>query len=113
MSTPLYCDAEKRHDFAYLFDVTDGNPNGDPDNGNLPRADPETMRGLVSDVSVKRKVRDWVDVTYGEEERYRIYVQNKGIALNDLLREAHEAVDVEQGEKQSGKQEKADGSQKR
>ncbi len=113
MNTPIYCDAQKRHDFAYLFEVTNGNPNGDPDNGNMPRVDPETMRGLVTDVSIKRKVRDWVDLTHGNEERYRIYIQNKGIALNDLLREAHETLAEAQGWKQPGKQEKSDGAQKR
>ncbi|HLW00256.1 MAG TPA: type I-C CRISPR-associated protein Cas7/Csd2 [Ktedonobacterales bacterium] len=113
MSTLIYCNAEKRHDFVYLFDVTDGNPNGDPDNGNLPRVDPETMRGMVSDVSIKRKVRDWVDATHGEKEHYRIYVQNKGIALNDLHKEADEEVQKEAREKQQEKQEKADGNQKR
>jgi CRISPR-associated protein Csd2 len=91
MSTRPYCDPTKRHDFVYLFDVTDGNPNGDPDAGNLPRVDPETMHGLVTDVSIKRKVRDWVDVTRGSEPRYQIYVQNKGIALNDQHKRAYEA----------------------
>src|SRR5207302_7275123 len=66
-------------------------PNGDPDAGNLPRMDPETMQGLVTDVCVKRKVRDWVDLTRGTQERYKIYVQNKGIALNDLHARAYTA----------------------
>lgn len=65
-----------RHDFVLLFDVADGNPNGDPDAGNLPRVDPETMQGLVTDVSIKRKVRDYVDVARGTEPRYKIYVQH-------------------------------------
>jgi CRISPR-associated protein Csd2 len=60
-----------------LFDVTDGNPNGDPDAGNLPRVDPETMQGLVTDVSLKRKVRDWVDAARGQEARFKIYVQRE------------------------------------
>jgi len=92
MTTPIFCDPTKRHDFAFLFDVTNGNPNGDPDAGNLPRIDPETMRGLVTDVCIKRKIRDWVDITHGTEERFEIYVQNKGIALNDLHQRAHQAV---------------------
>ena len=75
----IYTDATRRHDFAYLFDVTDGNPNGDPDAGNLPRMDPETMQGLVTDVCIKRKVRDWVDLTRGTKEYYKIYVQTKGL----------------------------------
>src|SRR3989440_3769517 len=90
--SPIYCDPTKRHDFAFLFDVTNGNPNGDPDAGNLPRIDPETMRGLVTDVCIKRKIRDWVDMTHGNLERFEIYVQNKGIALNDFNRRAHQAV---------------------
>jgi CRISPR-associated protein Csd2 len=92
MTTPIFCDPTKRHDFAFLFDVTNGNPNGDPDAGNLPRIDPETMRGLVTDVCIKRKIRDWVDMTRGNQERFEIYVQNKGIALNDTNRRAHQAV---------------------
>jgi CRISPR-associated protein Csd2 len=73
-----------------LFDVTDGNPNGDPDAGNLPRVDPETMRGLVSDVAIKRKIRDWVDATRGEQERFKIYVQ-QGVFLADQQKRAYTA----------------------
>ena len=57
-TTDVVTDVNVRHDFVLLFDVTDGNPNGDPDAGNLPRVDPETMQGLVTDVCLKRKVRD-------------------------------------------------------
>ena len=57
MESPSYQDPTRRHDFVLIFEVTDGNPNGDPDAGNLPRVDPETMQGLVTDVSIKRKVR--------------------------------------------------------
>lgn len=92
MTTPIFCDPTKRHDFAFLFDVTNGNPNGDPDAGNLPRIDPETMHGLVTDVCIKRKIRDWVDMTHEMEEHFEIYVQNKGIALNALHQRAHQAV---------------------
>lgn len=94
MDTNLYLDPTKRHDFVLLFDVTDGNPNGDPDAGNLPRVDPETMQGLVTDVSIKRKVRDWVDMTRGEEARYKIYVQSKGIALNTQHKRAYDALGI-------------------
>ena len=62
MSTPV----QNRYDFVYLFDVTDGNPNGDPDAGNLPRIDPETNQGLVTDVCLKRKIRNFVAATHGE-----------------------------------------------
>jgi len=92
VTTPLYCDTTKRHDFAFLFDVTNGNPNGDPDAGNAPRVDPETMRGIVTDVCLKRKVRDWVDMSYSDQERFEIYVQNRGIALNEFNKRAHQAV---------------------
>ncbi len=91
-ATSIFCDPSKRHDFAFLFDVTNGNPNGDPDAGNLPRIDPETMHGLVTDVCIKRKIRDWVDMTHNNQERFEIYVQNKGIALNDFNKRAHQAV---------------------
>jgi CRISPR-associated protein Csd2 len=75
--TNIYTDSNRRHDFVLIFDVTDGNPNGDPDAGNLPRTDPETMQGLVTDVALKRKVRDWVDMARGTEARYKIYVQRE------------------------------------
>lgn len=77
MATAVHSEVGRRHDFLMLFDVSDGNPNGDPDAGNLPRADPETMQGLVTDVALKRKVRDWVDITRGYEGRFKIYVQRE------------------------------------
>ncbi len=89
--TSIVANAARRHDFVLLFDVQDGNPNGDPDAGNLPRVDPETMQGIVTDVSLKRKVRDWVDAARGSESGHGIYVQNKGVALNDLHQRAYAA----------------------
>ena len=80
-TTTNHLDPARRHDFVLLFDVTDGNPNGDPDAGNLPRVDPETMQGLVTDVALKRKVRDWVDAVRGGADHFKIYVQS-GEALN-------------------------------
>ena len=77
MNAQPHCDVNRRHDFIILFDVQDGNPNGDPDAGNQPRMDPETMQGIVTDVSLKRKVRDYVDVAHGDESRYKIYVQRE------------------------------------
>lgn len=68
-----------RYDFVYLFDVANGNPNGDPDAGNLPRLDPETNQGLVSDVCLKRKVRNFVALTQGEARGYEIYVTERAI----------------------------------
>jgi len=90
-ATSVVNDASKRHDAVFYFDVTDGNPNGDPDAGNLPRVDPETMHGLVTDVAIKRKVRNFVDDLHGTEERFKIYVQDKGIALNELHQRAYAA----------------------
>jgi len=77
MSTSITTDIVRRHDFVLLFDVRDGNPNGDPDAGNLPRVDPETMQGMVTDVAIKRKVRDYVDMAHGTEQRFKIYVQHE------------------------------------
>jgi CRISPR-associated protein Csd2 len=77
MTSPIINDTARRHDFVMLFEVTDGNPNGDPDAGNLPRVDPETMQGLVTDVALKRKVRDYVDMARGSEQPYKIYVQHE------------------------------------
>src|SRR5437660_6205932 len=79
-----------RYDFVLLFDVKDGNPNGDPDAGNLPRVDPETMQGLVTDVALKRKVRDYVDLARGTEEHFKIYVQAHGDALNTKHQRAYD-----------------------
>ncbi len=80
-----------RYDIVFLFDVTNGNPNGDPDAGNMPRMDPETNKGLVSDVSLKRKIRNYIELTRGDQPGYRIYVQ-EGSILNDRHREAYKAV---------------------
>lgn len=91
MTSTIITDPTKRHDFVLLFDVTDGNPNGDPDAGNLPRVDPETMQGLVTDVALKRKVRDYVDATHGAEATQKIYVQS-GTALNDQHQRAYTAL---------------------
>jgi CRISPR-associated protein Csd2 len=90
----LITDVTRRHDFVLLFDVSDGNPNGDPDAGNLPRVDPETMQGLVTDVALKRKVRDFVDVARGDTDRFKIYVQSGGEALNAIHRRAYDALEM-------------------
>jgi len=99
-ATKLHCDPAKRHDFVLVFDVTDGNPNGDPDAGNLPRTDPETLQGLVTDVSLKRKVRNFVDLV-GEDQpdpaRLKIFVEHHGV-LNDQIRRAY----VEHDELEAG-----------
>lgn len=80
-----------RYDFVLLFDVTNGNPNGDPDAGNLPRLDPESGCGLVTDVSLKRKVRNYVELARPDAPGYAIYVRN-GALLNEQHRKAYRAV---------------------
>lgn len=80
-----------RYDFVLLFDVKDGNPNGDPDAGNLPRVDAETGRGLVTDVSLKRKVRNYIGLVKGEQPPFEIYVKEKAI-LNRQHERAYEAI---------------------
>lgn len=81
----------QRHDFVLIFDVTNGNPNGDPDSGNMPRMDPETGHGLVSDVSLKRKIRNYVELARTGVEGHHIYVQ-EGAILNDKHRQAYRAL---------------------
>ncbi|WP_018664637.1 type I-C CRISPR-associated protein Cas7/Csd2 [Heyndrickxia acidiproducens] len=76
-------DPNKRYDFILAFDVMDGNPNGDPDAGNLPRIDPETMQGIVTDVAIKRKIRDYIYLTRGHLEGFDIYVKHRGILTNE------------------------------
>lgn len=78
-----------RYEFLFLFDCKDGNPNGDPDSGNAPRVDPEDMRGLVSDVAIKRRVRNYVQLAKGNEAPYAIFVEH-GTNLNTKIALAHE-----------------------
>ncbi len=87
MSDPI----QNRYEFVFLFDVRNGNPNGDPDAGNLPRIDPETAKGIVTDVCLKRKVRNYVQLTRGNEAPYEIYVKEKAI-LNQQHQRAHDAL---------------------
>lgn len=75
---------EKRYDFVLYFDVKDGNPNGDPDAGNLPRIDAETGNGIVTDVCLKRKVRNYVQMTKGSEDGYDIFVKEKAVLNNEI-----------------------------
>ena len=82
---------QNRYDFVLLFDVKDGNPNGDPDAGNLPRVDAETGQGLVTDVSLKRKVRNFVGILHDEQPPYEIYVKEKAI-LNKQHERAYQAI---------------------
>jgi len=91
MSTPI----KNRYDFVFIFDVKDGNPNGDPDAGNLPRVDAETGCGLVTDVCLKRKVRDYVLLSKKNEARYDVWVKAKSLTLNEQTERAYdESEDV-------------------
>lgn len=89
MTTPI----TKRYDFVYLFDVQDGNPNGDPDAGNLPRIDAETGFGLITDVCLKRKVRNYVQITKDYQKPYDIFVKEKAI-LNLKIDEAYKDLGI-------------------
>jgi len=89
-----------RYEFVLLYDVENGNPNGDPDAGNMPRIDPETGYGIVTDVCLKRKVRNYVEMVKGDAAGYRIYVK-EGIPLNANHKEAYLAVGLEPGKKAS------------
>jgi len=82
---------QNRYDFVLLFDVKDGNPNGDPDAGNLPRVDAETGMGLVTDVCLKRKVRNYVGLAKGEQPPFEIYVKEKAV-LNNQHKRAYEGI---------------------
>ncbi len=97
---------KNRYEFVLLFDVKDGNPNGDPDAGNLPRIDPETGNGLVTDVCLKRKVRNFVQLTQGDKPEMKIFIKEKGI-LNTMIDAAHEDQFVKDEEKAGDKTEAA------
>ena len=84
---------KNRIDFVYIFDVQDGNPNGDPDAGNLPRVDSETGMGLVTDVCLKRKVRNYVQIAKGQVDGYDIFIKEKAV-LNTLIDKAHDDTEV-------------------
>jgi CRISPR-associated protein Csd2 len=93
---------KNRYDFVLLFDVTDGNPNGDPDAGNLPRVDAETGMGLVTDVCLKRKVRNYVQIVKKAEKPFDIFIKEKAV-LNKLIDESHEQNEVKSKEKAGDK----------
>lgn len=87
MSEPI----QNRYEFVLLFDVENGNPNGDPDMGNMPRVDPQTGYGIVTDVCLKRKIRDYIDLVKGGSEGYDIYVK-EGVVLNEQHTKAFAAL---------------------
>lgn len=85
---------QKRYDFVVFFDVKDGNPNGDPDAGNLPRVDAETGHGLVTDVCLKRKIRNYVGLKKEEQPPYGIFVKEKAI-LNNTIEQAFISLNID------------------
>ncbi|MFR9727837.1 type I-C CRISPR-associated protein Cas7/Csd2 [Saccharopolyspora sp. MS10] len=93
MSIDSHLDPAVRHDMVFLFEVTDGNPNGDPDFSNRPRMDEETGHGLVTDVAIKRKIRNTLPLAADGDSRYGIFVE-AGHALNTRLRESLTANDI-------------------
>lgn len=99
MSTPI----SNRYEFVLLYDIENGNPNGDPDAGNMPRIDPETGYGIVTDVCLKRKIRNYAELIKGDAKGYRIYVK-EGIPLNQNHVEAYEAIGLKTKDKASAEQ---------
>ncbi len=95
-------DIQNRIDFVYIFDVQDGNPNGDPDAGNLPRVDAETGMGLVTDVCLKRKVRNYVQVAKNCENGYDIFIKEKAV-LDNLVEKAYDFSEVTSAAKEEKK----------
>jgi len=85
---------KNRYEFVYFFDVENGNPNGDPDSGNMPRIDPETNHGMVTDVCLKRKVRNYIEITKNGEPEFNIYIREKGV-LNNEHKKAYENLKIE------------------
>lgn len=95
---------QNRYEFIYLFDVENGNPNGDPDAGNMPRIDAETSHGLVTDVCLKRKIRNYVEVSKNESPGYHIYVKEKAV-LNRQHELAYKALNLKPESKKLPKDE--------
>lgn len=95
---------KNRYEFVYLFDVANGNPNGDPDAGNMPRLDPETNKGLVTDVSLKRKIRNYVALEKESEPGHAIYMQEKSV-LNNQHKKAYDALSLKPEVKKLPKEE--------
>ena len=88
---------KNRYEFVVLFDVENGNPNGDPDAGNMPRIDPESGLGLVTDVCLKRKIRNYVETVKEDEQGYKIYIK-EDVPLNRSDRTACESVGIKETE---------------
>ena len=91
MSEPI----KNRYEFVFLFDVENGNPNGDPDAGNMPRTDPETGYGIVTDVCLKRKIRNYVETVKEDEPGFGIYIK-ENVPLNSSDKKAFEYLGVDE-----------------
>lgn len=96
---------KNRYEFVILFEVENGNPNGDPDAGNMPRIDAETGYGIVTDVCLKRKIRNYVETVKGDSEGYKIYIKD-GVPLNTSDRSAYKALGINEEDAQKSKGEK-------
>lgn len=94
---------QNRYDFVFLFDIKNGNPNGDPDNGNMPRIDNDTQKGLVTDVALKRKIRNYVDLKHGGQPPHGIYMREKAV-LNTTHAEAYTALGIKSDAKKLPKE---------
>jgi len=98
---------KNRYDFVILFDVENGNPNGDPDAGNMPRMDQETGYGLVTDVCMKRKIRNYVEAVYDDDPGYRIYVK-QNVPLERMNQEALDYIGIKETDFKKLKKDKAE-----
>lgn len=98
---------QNKYDFIILFDVENGNPNGDPDADNMPRTDPETGLGLVTDVCLKRKIRNYVETVKEDDSGHKIYIK-EGIPLNNSDKSAYIALEVDPKKVKEAKKEKPD-----
>src|SRR5574341_1592969 len=112
MTTTIPTDVKHRYDFLLLFDVKDGNPNGDPDAANQPRIDPETGCGIVTDVCLKRKLRNFVALAQGDKRGYDIYVKEKAI-LENLQKQVYADLKIETASQREGKKSGKDEAGKR
>ncbi|WP_424529243.1 type I-C CRISPR-associated protein Cas7/Csd2 [Sphaerisporangium viridialbum] len=96
MTQAVHLDPTRKHDFVFLFDIHDGNPNGDPDAAGMPRTDPETMQGLVTDVAIKRKIRNMITLLGEGKPGYDIYVES-GVSLNSQHERAYKELGLTDG----------------
>ena len=108
---------DRRYDFVLLFDVTDGNPNGDPDAGNMPRIDPQSLQGLVTDGCIKRKIRNAISVMSEGKKGYDLYFQTQDAVydkriLNVLHQKAHDALGIKDAKESKDPKEKANNTSK-